>query len=235
MPLSPEQFWAEYFAPAFEAAHAREAQLSEEAFMDTTLTVCGLELRGMTPYDMLLLSAAENPFITGGTIKEAHIAQFLSILVQPSPRSWLARRRFFKHCRARVAADYSGCVAEILAYVDRMFLHSGISTSAAPAASGDTPPAPAAPRVNLCVITHLVAELCLAMGGWSEETVLHMRLDKLFQYRLALRMKSDPHQHLPAADKLISRALEAYGRYLSTGELPAGPSAAPESLTPSIP
>ncbi len=213
-PISLEQFWAEHFAPAYELAQARERQWQEEAFADQPHTVCGFALRGMTPYDLLLLYGCENALVSGGRIQPEHLAQFLAVLVEPAPRGWWARRRFFR----RVAAlPWLEAVRECRAYVDRMFASSSLPPrpqSAAGAAS-----APEAAPLDMCFLAPLILSLAKETG-WSESALLGMRLDKLFQYRRALVLMEEGRGSPAVRHEHQARALAAYNHYLATGQLP---------------
>lgn len=203
--MSLEQFWHERFAAAHTAERAREEQWQDEAFAACTHTVCGLELRGMTAYDLLVLHGCSNSFICGGKVAPGAVRQFLALLVDPAPQGWFARRSFF---RAIEGYNYADTVREIRAFVDRMFAASGIK-QAAPGAGGDS-----AEPINLCFLAPLVVRIA-SDTGWSEADILGMRLDKLFQYRRALDLRAGSRNPLAASDRLISDALAAYNEYLA--------------------
>ena len=216
--LSFEQFFAQHFAPQLAAEQARDAQHRDEAFVNCTHTVCGIELRSMTPYDLLLMQGCGNPFIAGGVLTPEAIAQFLAILAEPAPRGWWERRRFFR----RIAAQpYGQAVAQIRAYLARTFYAAGIASSDQsdpsnpPDASDTTAPQPPA---ALCLIAPLIASIACETD-WAESELMAMPLAKLFQYRRAIAEAKGGHEFYAPADKIISRALEAYGRY-TAGQWP---------------
>lgn len=218
MEITFEQFWAEHFAPRHAALLAEEQAWQEEAFAAQPHTVCGLELRGMTAYDLLLLHGCESPFVVGGLIQPAHIAQFLSLLCEPAPRGWWARLRFFRHV-ARL--PYPEAVREIKAYVARMFASSDLPVSSpSPSSLSPSPAEPASPALNMCFLAPLVLRLAKETG-WSESDILSMRLDKLFQYRRAAEAQATGKTGFPKADKLLSEALTAYDTFRQTGQPPA--------------
>lgn len=216
--LSFEEFYATYFAPLHRAELAREEQWQDEAFADTTHTVCGLQLRGMTAHDLLLLHGCDNPFVTGGPITPEHVAQFLALLVEPAPRGWWARRRFFRYLRA---LPYAKAVADIRGYRERMFAFADLPVAPGRVGQPSSDAAGAAP-VPMSFLAPLVIGLA-AGTGWSEADILSLRLDKLFQYRRALHARDTGRLGYAAADHWVSRALTAFDHYRATGETPPTP------------
>lgn len=209
-PLSFEQFWHENYAARHAEERMREAQLQDEAFIDCTHTVCGLELRGMSAYDLLLLHSCDNPFVVGGTIAPAHIAQFAAVLAQPAPSGWFGRRRFF----AQVARyPYAHAVAELQSFVVRMFASSGINITK-PKQSESAGIVSSAEPLNMCFLAPLVVKIA-GDTGWAEADILAMRLDKLFQYGKALERRAGGKESLAPSDRLLSQALADYSRYLA--------------------
>lgn len=215
--LSPDAFWNAHIRPLYEAELAREQQFQDEAFADTTLTVAGFELRAMSAYDLLLLHGCGSPFVTGGPITPAHIAQFISLLVEPAPRSWFQRRRFFARVRE---LPYRATCAAIEEYLNRMFISSGLSRGHERQRVEDSE-AHSAPALPMSFLTPLVLGIA-AETGWPEREILSMRLDKLFQYRREIARRHTGEAGLPGADRWISKFLEHYNRYLHTGVLPGG-------------
>lgn len=208
-PPSFEAFWAEHYAERFAAAEAQERQWQDEAFVDQPHRVCGFDLRGMTPYDLLLLHGCGNPFAVGGTITAEAIAQFVAVLVVEPPRGWWSRRQFF---RRLAAYPYAASVAEIEAYLRRMFCAADIAfapnTRHQPV--GDDAERQAdAQEVSTCFLAPLVMHLACETG-WREADILGMRLDKLFQYRRALAVRNGVGQALSSSSKLIAEALADY-------------------------
>lgn len=230
--LTFPQFFAEHMAPLYAAEQARDAQHRDEAFVATTHTVCGVELRPMSPYDLHLLQALENPFIVGGAITPESIAQYCALLAEPAPRGWWARRRFF---RTLARQPYATAVAEIRAYQTRLFYASGAPATEDPSdpqVSGLSPqvsPGASAPA-PLSLIAPLITSVAMATG-WSEAELMSMPLSKLFQYQRAIQQQQGTGDTFFApADRLISRALEQYARYLSSAKDPSNqsdPSAPP--------
>jgi len=204
-PITFEEFWVARYAEKHAAARAKESQLHDEAFTGCTHTVCALELRGMTCYDLLLLHGCSNPFIVGGQLVPAAIAQFLAVLVQPAPSSWWSRRKFFRHI-ARY--PYPDAVAEIKAYVSRFI--SQVSTRSL---VDDTETPEVSPPLNMCFLAPLVIRVA-AETGWSESDILSMRVDRLFQYDRAAELRKGGKDSLARSDRLLSEALAEYNVYL---------------------
>lgn len=221
-PLTFEQFWAERYAVAYQEALAQERQWQEESFAECTHTVAGLELRPMSLDDFLLLSGLGNAFVAGGPITGETIAQFITVLVEPAPRGWWARRRFFRHLAAQ---PYARTVEQIRTYVRRMFVSAEIALVPPTGAAG---PAPAsdAPQSAPALATHFVAPLIVHLAAelhWSETEIRALPLDKLFQYRRALAAREGTASAYPAADRLLSEALTAYSAYLAPQASPLTP------------
>lgn len=227
--LSFQEFFAQHFAPQLAAEQARDAQHRDEAFVNCTHTVCDLELRPMTPYDLLLMQGCGNPFIAGGVLTPEAIAQFLAILAEPAPRGWWERRRFFR----RIAAQpYGQAVAQIRAYLTRTFYASGIASSdqSDPSDQSDQTDRTTQTPAALCVIAPLIASIACETG-WAESELMAMPLAKLFQYRRAIAEAKGGQEFYAPADKIISRALEAYGRY-TAGQWPSPAPGASQSPLP---
>jgi hypothetical protein len=208
--LTFEEFWHERFAARHAAERAHEEQLQDEAFAGCTHTVCGLELRGMSAYDLLLLHGCENPFVVGGRITPEAVAQFLAVLVDPAPSGWWKRQRFAVHVGMY---PYAKACEDIKRFVKRMFVGSGIRVGEPAEQSASESNGQASSPLNMCFLAPLIVEVASGTS-WSEESLLAMRLDKLFQYRAALTARSGGKVPYPASDALQSEALTAYGEYL---------------------
>jgi hypothetical protein len=210
-PLTFPEFWATHYAARYAEEEARERSWQEEAFAEATHTVCGLELRGMTPYDLLLLHGSGNPFAVGGPITAEAIAQFCALLAEPAPRGWFGRRRFF---RQLAGYPYAKAVDEVRAYLRRMFASADIAiappTNHSPAADAGA----AQPELSACFLAPLVVAIACETG-WAERDILGMRLDKLFQYRRALASRQGLGTAYPQASKLLSEALVAHAQHLA--------------------
>ncbi len=125
-----QHLWNTEVVPQFNGRAEMEAQRRVDAFAEATLTVCGEELRMMTPRDLFVLDALENPLVSGGLPDERHCAAFIWQLHADNDGTdgFLNRfRRGRVMQRILLRPDVAMTVAEIEEYVDRMLLDSGPS------------------------------------------------------------------------------------------------------------
>ncbi len=117
--------WTTKYAKEIEERMALESQRKAESFVDATLTVCGEEIRLMTPRDLLLLDGFENPFVTCKTIPTAKDCAFfvwvLSV-ANAGNTGWMNRRRQALVYRRMARRDVAFNVAEIEEYCSRVFI-----------------------------------------------------------------------------------------------------------------
>ncbi|WP_438481368.1 hypothetical protein [Oleiharenicola lentus] len=210
--ISFDEFYAKYFLPKQQKLQAQDAQWRDEAFVAGPITVCGLPLRGMTPYDLGILHGLENPFVVGGQVTPERVAQFLAVLVDPPPRGWWRRRKFIRHV---AAYSFASSIREIRDYVKRMFYASDVAF----VEPGDKPSNQGSRPEPLSIVSSVVMSLA-SHTGWSETEILQMRLARVFQYRKAIAERQAGAPSFSYSDKVVSEALEAHGRYMATGELP---------------
>jgi hypothetical protein len=117
--------WNNEIRPAFNEKAKRDAERRVDAFAETTVTLCGEEVRMMTPRDLFVLDACENPLVSGGIPDEADCARFVWTLhASNNGRDTFANRfrkgRIIQRIMSR--PDLAETVAEIEEYVDRMLL-----------------------------------------------------------------------------------------------------------------
>lgn len=172
--VTVEQLWSEKYAALAAAAEAEEASRRAEDFIEASRTVCGCELRQVTPRDLLLLDYARSPFVVGGDITPGAIAQFLWQMLAEQPQGWLSRRRFFRHC---AALDYDEAIAAIHTYLDRTFAD-------APAGSGGSG-APGAP-IGTSFVAPLIVRIAAGIPALTPPAIMDTPLPQLFQYRKIL-------------------------------------------------
>jgi hypothetical protein len=177
MPISVEQLWADKYAALHAAAEAEEAARRAEDFIDISRTVCGLELRAITPRDLLYLDYAGSPFIRGGEIKECHIPQFLWQLCEPQPRGWWAERRFYRHVGALI---YDDSVAEIRRYLDRTFAD-------APSAGRDDG---TGRPIGTSFVAPLIVRIAAGIPSLTPVAIMDTPIAQLFQFRKILALES---------------------------------------------
>lgn len=168
--ITVEQLWNDKYAALAETEMAGDAVRRAEDFIEVSRTVCGLELRQLTPRDLLLLDYAKSPFVAGGDIAPAHVAQFLWQMLERQP-GWWGERRFFRHCRA---LGYDTSIAEIKAYVDRHFAD-------APAAGGsDGRP------LGTSFVAPLIVRISAGIPSLTPAAIMDTPLPQLFQFRKVL-------------------------------------------------
>lgn len=170
-----EQLWCEKYAALAEAAEAEAAARRAEDFIEVSRTVCGLELRQVTPRDLLLLDYAGSPFIRGGDIAPASIAQFLWQMLERQPQGWLSRRRFFRHC---AALGYDDSVAQIKAYIDRHFAD-------APKGGGGAPGQP----IGTSFVAPLIVRIAAGIPSLTPPAIMDTPVSQLFQYQKILAIE----------------------------------------------
>ncbi len=119
--------WHTKYAPAIAEKMAKENERRADAFADgVTFTVCGEELRLMTPRDMLMLDGFENAFMCSNVPTLADLTFFLWTLSTQNDgaRSW--RNAWRKGRLAQRVAQRSGWfdddVSEVYHYMDRLWL-----------------------------------------------------------------------------------------------------------------
>lgn len=179
--ITVEQLWADKYAALHAAAEADEAARRAEDFIDITRTVCGLELRAITPRDLLYLDYAGSPFIRGGQIKDHHIPQFLWQLCEPQPRGWWQERKFYRHVGNLIYAD---AVAEIRRYLDRTFADS-------PSAGSSTSPesSPSSP-IGTSFVAPLIVRLASGIPSLTPVAIMDTPIAQLFQFRKILALEA---------------------------------------------
>ncbi len=127
--------WQTKYAPAIAETIARENERRTDAFADgATFTVCGEELRLMTPRDMLHLDGFENAFMCSNVPTPADLAFFLWTLSTQNDgaNSWRnAWRRGRAYQRIAQRADlFDDDVSEVYHYMDRLWLEAPADESA---------------------------------------------------------------------------------------------------------
>lgn len=172
--ITVEQLWAEKYAALQATAEADEASRRAEDFIDVPRTVCGLELRAITPRDLLLLDYAGSPFIRGGAIEDMHIPQFLWQLCTPQPRHWWQEKLFYWHVGD---LNYDQAVAEIRAYLDRTFADAPAVPS-----SESSPSAP----IGTSFVAPLIVRIASGIPALTPPMIMDTPLPQLFQYQKIL-------------------------------------------------
>ena len=172
--------------PGYREAVKRENDIRDASFLDLTTSICGVEIRQMTPRDLLILDGIGNPLMYGGLPSPAELADFLWKLSPLYKENARLRRYLFGVTIRKM--NFIAAVQACRRYVDDTFQDS-------PASSGAS-----APYVSWCA--HLVVNISTETG-WSEAAILNTPLKRLFQYLKAIRRRDNPQapMHNPS-DKI---------------------------------
>ena len=201
--------WRAEFVPLMQEKRRLRVEQQTEAFLDVTLSICGEEVRQMTPDDLLSLDALGNPFVAGG---ETNFIEALAVVWQLSPEnnhtasfSNLWRRARLRHRLERV--PFPELHAAVLAFVARMFAASveDFYTAEDPA-----PESAFAPELKTHFLCPLLVGLCSTIGPTdpvSGALLAHTPLPRLFQYQAA-NAEGQGEKQYTEIDSLRNRCLE---------------------------
>lgn len=197
-----DQLWVDKYAALHAAAIAEEEERRAEDFLDVTRTVCGLELRPLTPRDLLHLDYVENPFVAGGEITAAAVAQFLwQMHAAPPPRPrfcFLSREKlFFRHCAALLFVD---SVDDIQHYIDRTFADFPKARCGG---------APAGQPVATSFLAPLIVKLAAGIPSLTPQAVMDTPMPQLFQFQMVIDAKDAIKEGRPIRDRSQSNRLYA--------------------------
>lgn len=162
--------------PGLAEAFKRENDIRDASFLDITANICGVEIRQMTPRDLLILDGLGNPLMAGGLPSPAQLADFLWKL-SPRYQEGNSVRRFL-FARSIRKLDYITAVRACWKYVEDTFQDS-------PASSGVS----STPYAGWCA--YLVCNLS-SNPVEAEKVILNTPLKRLFQYLKVIRRKNDP-------------------------------------------
>lgn len=205
--VSPEQLWADKYAARFAEERAAEEARREESFLDLPKTVCGEEVRQITPADLLVLHGVGNAFVCGGEPDAGHIGVFvwwLSVQNDGS-ESWANTRRKNRLMRRLRRYDFDEAVFEIQAYVLGCFLD-------APGGGNQDGFRP----IGTCFLAPLVTSVAVETG-WSQKEILQTPLARLFQYLKAIRARKMGKEFVDSApsDRITSEFLSELNQQLN--------------------
>jgi len=162
--------------PGLREAIKRENDIRDASFLDINANICGVEIRQMTPRDLLILDGIGNPLMSGGLPSPAQLADFLWKL---SPRYLEGHSvRRFLFARSIRHLNYIEAVRACLNYIEDTFQDS-------PPSSGVS----SMPYAGWCA--HLICNLS-SNPAEAEKVILNTPLKRLFQYLKVLRRKNDP-------------------------------------------
>jgi hypothetical protein len=205
-----DQIWQAEFAPMVSARLATATARRSEAFLDTTLTVAGEEIRQMTAEDLLMLDGFESPFVCGTdrAITPEDVAFFLWQLSPLNDGTARFRNRLRRTALLRRVAtrDLEADCAAIREYCARMF------ADFAPPDAGEaygTAPEPALAKPPSCYwLAPLLLSVSRDLGHldpMSGRLLAQIPLPRLVQYRQAAQPADAPADDLAS---LRSRCLE---------------------------
>ena len=213
-PATFEQVWSAEFAPQVAAARRVQTERRTEAFLDITLTVCGEELRQMTPADLLHLDALENPYVCGAPLADITALDSAAFLWQlaalndhtPSFANLWRRARFLRRL-ATTPADAQ--LAAILAYTGRIFADfPGSADSSAPSEAATNAFAPESKTYFLAPLLVEVASDIGHLDPMSGQLLAHTPLPRLAQYQRTLRERTSTEKDYTELDSLRNRCMD---------------------------
>lgn len=193
-----DEVWSAEFAPAVRARVAAISARRSDAFSDSTLTVCGEEIRQMSPSDLLILDGFSCPFVCGApasAIDFADVAFFLWQLHQDNRPGWLTAFRRGRMLGRLRRLDLAACIAEISDYCERMF------ADFTPAAAGDLeqPAAALQPLPTVHFLAPLLVSVAREIGHidpLSGALISESPLPRLVQYQKAAAPNPDEKDDL---------------------------------------
>ena len=173
--MSPEELWATKYAARFAEERAREESHREEAFLNVTMTVCGEELRMMTPQDFLILNGIESPFVCSRDIEATDVVLFLWHLnvKNDGSSSWFNRRRRRQMIKRIIGLQFGECIKQIQNYTDKAFQD-------APRASEEKGERISKP-LGTCFLVPLIMRIAKETG-WSKDEIMRTPMPQLFQF-----------------------------------------------------
>lgn len=197
--MSPQELWASKYAARFAEERAREDARREEAFLDLPKSLCGEEVRQITPMDLLVLNGVGNAFVAGGNPEPEDVAIFLWWMNVQNDKSdtWSNERRKKKMIRRVGALPLLESCKDIVAFVEAAFQD-------APNEGGKSE----GRGVSTCFITPLVLSVACETG-WDEQDILNKPLARLFQYTKSIRARKmgDAFIDIAPSDRLTSEFL----------------------------
>ena len=209
-----ESVWAQEFAPQVAATRRFQTERRTEAFLDITLTVCGEELRQMTPADLLHLDALENPYVCGAPLADITALDSAAFLWQlaalndhtPSFANLCRRTRFLRRL-ATTPADTQ--LTAILDYTRRIFADfpGSSESSSSPDPAGDA----FAPESKTYFLAPLLVEVASDIGHldpMSGQLLAHTPLPRLAQYQRSLRERTSTEKDYTEIDSLRNRCMD---------------------------
>ena len=180
--------WHGKYAPAIADKLKKESERRADAFVDgATFTVCGEELRMMTPRDLVLIDGFDNAFACATPPTEDD-ARFLLWTLnaknsgRATPGNGWRRGRF--HGRMDRIADWDAAFSEIYAYMDRIWVDSEPEESEEDKAKRKDKKPPA-----VYFLAPLMVSVCSEMGAvdpMSGKLLADIPIPRLLQYQKSI-------------------------------------------------
>lgn len=153
----------------------------EQSFLDLPVTVCGEELRQMTPRDLLILNGIESPFVCGGEVDPMDLVIFLWFMNAKNDQSdsWFNIRRKRKMMQRVALLMFDDAVADCHEFVSATFQ--------------DTPNNESNGEEKRPIGTALIVPLIVRIAketGWDKDKILNTPLAQLFQFLKHIRAEA---------------------------------------------
>lgn len=171
--------------PGYADAIDRETRGRDIAFLGLTEFICGIEVLPFSPYHFLRLSLVGCPFVCGGIPEPEDVSRFLWV-VSPKFKDnalmltrWRRNQFVAMKCRPLVSSDQIDNTIQAIG----KYLEFALSDC-----DGDSS---GSKRSSFSCAAGLVDRLA-SEYGWSEQTILRMPFNKLFQLLRSLQLRHDP-------------------------------------------
>jgi hypothetical protein len=177
-----------YDIPGFPEAVERQNDDRDAAFLELTTSICGIEIRQMTPEDFLILNGINSPLLRGGIPSPAHVAKFLWHLSPDyNPQSESAFSAFM-HKVGKI--NYADAIKSIKAYLERTFM--------------DSPGESDGESVSYASWCAHIVDVFASEYGWPRKEVLKCSFRVLYQQMNCIKKRHNPDAPVwNPSDKLI--------------------------------
>lgn len=231
-----EEVWRAEFEPLIAEKRRRIEETITEGMLDVALTLCGENVRQMTPHDMLHLDAMGNVFIAGSPDGVVHFIDCAGLIWQlhtanNHTNSIANLYRRDRLIRRLSRLELNPMVTEIMAYVDRMLMQSAPTRS--PEAHGETKSVLAQNDPKTHFLAPLIVEVAAEIGHidpMSGLLLAHTPLPRLKQYQRAAIESKGEGKVYTETDGLRNRCIERTAQIIAER---AAAAAAPVSCPPS--
>lgn len=204
--------WQTKYAPMLAQTGELERQWMAESFIDGTYTVCGEELRWMTPRDLCVLDGCESPFVCHQKIPEAEdVAFFVWHLSANNTGKGIGNAFRRGRCYGKLVArerDLAMDVAEVEEYCARALVCMPEAKANDGHNGNALPPKP----IDVHFLAYLMVEIAAVIGPidpMSGRPLADIPLPRLMQYKSEIERRSGRSaDNKTEADVMRSRCLE---------------------------